>query len=413
MNVFCRLVGLPALALVSQFVWAGHGSAPSSSQPAYCKDSAAAPTPKCARTPSVVFDADGRLWLSWVQQGRIYVQSSTDGGKTLSKPVAVNREPENVLAHGESRPKIAIGPKGEIYLTWTQGLEKRFSSYIRFARSVDGGKTFSKPVTVNDNLDIIGHSFDSLAISRDGKIFIAWLDARDVEAAKAKNQPYNGSSLYYTWSDDGGKSFKPNVKAADYTCQCCRLQAAIDIDGLPLIVWRNVYPENIRDHALLKFADWDKPGRPVRVTHENWHIEGCPHHGPGLSIARDGRYHLTWYSAAPDATGLFYAYSDDVGSHFTQPIKFGNPAAMPAHPHVLSVGRRVDLVWLEFDGKNNQLKTMRSTDGGANWTEPRVLAETESGADNPFLHANGDRVYVSWATEKDGLKVIALDGVGR
>lgn len=86
---------------------------------------------------------------------------------------------------------------------------------------------------------------------------------------------------------------------------------------------------------------------------------------------------------------------------------------MPAHPHVLSIGKQVDLVWLEFDGKNNQLKTMRSTDGGTSWSEPRVLAETDSAVDNPFLHANGDRVYVSWAMDKDGLKLIALDGKAR
>ena len=413
-NAFSKLLIITGLCISAHTGWAkslaemlGHGE--DSGQPALCQDAATPPTPKCAKAPSADFDAKGRLWVSWVFQDRVYVQSSADGGKTLGKPVAVNLEPEKILAKGENRPKIKLGSRGQIFLSWSKSLEKGFSSDVRFSRSLDGGKTFSEPVTVNDDRQTIGHSFDSLGISRDGKVFIAWLDARDAEAAKDQGKPYNGTALYYTWSGNDGTSFVPGVKAADHTCECCRVQTDMDRDGMPVMTWRNIYPENIRDPALVKLSDWDKPGTPIRAGHENWYIEGCPHHGPSLSIADGGRYHLAWFSNAPDAQGLFYAHSDDSGAHFSDPLPFGNAKASPKHAHVLAHGQEVRMVWLESDGARSLLKTMRSDDAGASWSAPALLAESESEADSPFLHVQGGKAYVSWATKSDGLRVIRID----
>ena len=410
-----KILILAVVALACQFA---HAAGPSnkfetndgSESPKSCADSGTTPTASCAQTPSADFDTKGRLWVTWVFQNRLYVQSSSDGGQHLSLPLAVNREPEKILANGENRPKIKIGPEGQIYLTWSKSLDKDFSSDVRFSRSLDGGKTFSEPQTLNDNHLVIGHSFESLALDGGGKIFVAWLDARDAETAKTKREAYNGSSLYYTWSNNEGKSFESNVKAADHTCECCRIQTAIDNDGMPVITWRNIYSENIRDHAIVKLSNWSTPGKPIRVTHDDWYIEGCPHHGPGFSIASDGRYHLAWFSNTSDGPEVFYAYSDDKGAHFSKPEIAGYSQDRPSHPHVLSLGQSVYMVWLEFDGDTHLLKGKQSKDRGQNWSGAMVLAKTTSKADSPFLIHHGDNVYVSWANKAEGLKVIPLNG---
>ena len=162
-------------------------------------------------------------------------------------------------------------------------------------------------------------------------------------------------------------------------------------------------------HALVKLGDWERPGQPVRASHENWYVEGCPHHGPGLSIADGGRYHMAWFSGSPDAAGIFYAYSDDTGSHFSQPLPAGNPKGNPRHPHVLSSGKDVYLVWLESDGEKNRLKMMRSRDAGATWQAPSTLAESTSEMDSPFLHASRGKVYASLATKADGVRFMLVD----
>lgn len=95
-------------------------------------------------------------------------------------------------------------------------------------------------------------------------------------------------------------------------------------------MWRHVYDGNIRDHALSRFRDWNTPGPAQRVSSENWQIDACPHHGPGLSIADDGRVHGVWFSGAPDRQGLFYGHASDAAAGFSAPHSFGNPGAK--HP---------------------------------------------------------------------------------
>lgn len=372
-----------------------------------CADPNVLPSSQCAETVSAVFDHKGMLWTTWAHNGHVYVQSSQDKGISFSSPVLVNAAPEKIAAKGEYRPKIKLDMQDNIYLTWTRTLEKRHSGNIRFSRSIDGGKHFSDPVTVNDNLEIISHRFDSLAIGKNGEIFIAWLDARDVEAAKKAGQAFEGSSLYYTWSDDGGQHFYPNKRIAAHTCQCCRLDTAINKDNLPVIIWRHVFDGGIRDHAINRFSDWNTPGDVNRLSRENWKIDACPHHGPGLSIADTDSYHAVWFSNSDTKQGLFYAYSNDAGQHFSEPVNFGNAGA--SHPQVLALGNHVKIVWQEFDGSHSIVQLMKSADAGKNWTKPEVIARTTASVDNPFLVSDGRTAYLSWKIQPQAYRLQAID----
>ncbi|MBN2255203.1 MAG: exo-alpha-sialidase, partial [Deltaproteobacteria bacterium] len=227
--------------------------------------------------------------------------------------------------------------------------------------------------------------------------------------AQKQGKAFNGTSLYYTWSDDGGRSFHPDKKIADSTCQCCRLQTAFDKDGLPVVIWRHIFHDNIRDHALVKFEDWSRPAPLVRLSRENWRIDACPHHGPGLSIGEDGRYHAVWFNNAPEFHGLFYAYSNDHGQHFSVPLRFGDYEKGAAHPHVLSQGEKVTVVWKEFDGKSTRILSMESPDGGVSWYDPKIVARTSGSSDNPFLLTDSEHRYLSWQTEKEGYRLLDLD----
>lgn len=365
-------------------------------QKAYCADPHAGPVIACSETVTAAFGNDGTLWIAWVVRDRIYLQASVDQGKHFSTPVAVNAEPESIAARGEYRPKIKLDAQGNIFLTWTQNLEKRHTGHIRFSRSTDGGKTFSKPVTVNDNLDVIGHRFDALAVGKNGEIFVAWLDSRDKEKAKAAKQEFSGTAVYYAWSDNGGKSFYPNKMVAPHSCECCRLGVEIDADNLPVVLWRHVYDGNIRDHALVKFKDWHTPGPVRRVSDEQWKIDACPHHGPALSIADNGAYHAVWFSGAADKQGLFYGYSKDGGLSYSPAYHFGHQGAK--HPNVLAIGSKVVVVWSEFDGSHNLLQLIKSEDGGQSWSQPRQIGKTPEAADDAFLLSDGENVYLSWQT---------------
>jgi hypothetical protein len=372
---------------------------------AQCVNNLTQPKISCANTVSATFDHKGVLWIVWSNGEHAYVQSSVDKGQTFSAAVQVNENPEKIAADGESRPKIQTDAQGRIYLTWVQSLDDKRSSYIRFSRSTDGGKHFSAPVTVNDNLEIIRHRFDSLAVGQKGEVFIAWLDARHTEAAKKAGQEFSGLSLYYAWSKDGGEHFYPNKKIADGTCECCRVASVISKDNLPVVAWRHIFSGGIRDHALVKFQDWDTPGSLTHLGQENWKIDACPHHGPGLAVAEDGTYHAVWFSHAEKKQGLFYAHSHD-GNRFSTPLNFGGQGA--SHPHVSALGQQVAIAWQEFDGKVNRVQVMKSVDGGKRWTKPETVAQSAEKVDQPFLIHDGQQIYLSWQAQQQSYQLRPL-----
>lgn len=362
---------------------------------------------------SAVFDERGTLWLAQVQDGHVLVSQSVDQGKSYSKAVRVNAQPEYISASGETRPKILTGKNGNIYISWTQSLETPYAGNIRFSRSVDGGKRFSAPITINDNLDPITHRFEAMGINARGQIFLAWLDKRDAVVAKNKGEKYSGIAVYSAMSDDDGKSFHANTKVADHTCECCRVAMAIDSADTPVIVWRHIFGKNVRDHALARLDGTPHKADEAavnRVTFDNWEVEACPHHGPALSIV-GGKLHLTWFNHGTVRSGLFYAHSEDGGKTFSTPLSLGNSARQPGHAAVLGRGGNVYLAWKEFDGEVTTIKAMRSHDGGNTWGAELTVAESRDVSDHPLLIADKEQVYLSWSSKLEGYRLLALQDI--
>jgi len=355
----------------------------------------------------VAFDARGRLWRARVENRQLWISRSDDAGKTFTSPVAVNREPERIAADGENWPKLAFGKNGELYVSWTQSLDQPFSGNVRFARSFDDGRSFGTPLTVNDNTDIISHRFDSLLVDGRGRVWLAWLDKRDASAARQRGERYTGAALYYAVSDDRGVSFAPNRKLADHSCECCRIALARDADGTPVAFWRHVFGRNTRDHALARL---DNAAALQRVSHEQWAVDACPHHGPALGISAGGVLHLAWYSGAEKRRGLFYAFSRDRGQTFSAPLAFGHPDAQAGHPQVLALGVRVALAWKEFDGQQTVIRVQQSHDDGRTFTQPVTLATSTSASDHPLLVSDGTRVLLSWNSAAEGHRLVPLSG---
>lgn len=341
------------------------------------------------------FDDTGRLWLARVVGQQLLVSHSDDGGRTFSEASTVNRENELISADGEARPQLAVVGQ-RVYVSWTQALPQPFAGHIRFAVSEDGGKTFSDPVTVNDDTRPITHRFNAMLADARG-VTLAWIDKRD----GAGNPDYRGAAIYTAQSTDGGRSFQTNRKLADHSCECCRLGLAADTDGTPVVLWRQIFGRNVRDFALARL---DEPLH--RASEDGWEIDACPHHGGSLAIADDGARHLAWFTGAERSPGLHYRRID--GQTMTPPLRFGNLDAQAGHPQVAAEGRRVVLVWREFDGRHNQIRSMTSLDRGQRWSAPTTLARTTGAADDPLLASSGSAVWLVWNTANDGLRTLKL-----
>lgn len=132
-------------------------------------------------TPSVGSDAKGNFFVVYSTFNQIASHYSTDNGKTWSEAIPI------AAATGQDQynPTVVAHPKKEsLIVTWTQagkvGSEAdTCKSNIMFSSSGNGGKKWSKPLRVNQNIgNCIDEDFTPRgsmpAIAADGKTFITW-----------------------------------------------------------------------------------------------------------------------------------------------------------------------------------------------------------------------------------------------
>lgn len=145
-----------------------------------------------------------------------YVRS-TDQGETWSQPVPIDPGNQN----SERPPLLAGDPSSEaLYLVWYGHTEAMNDAEdfdedleILFRSSQDGGVTWSERSIVNDDEAGVDQYEPGISLAPNGRIDIAWYDFR--------NSPDGGSDdsglsdVYYTYSEDDGSTFAPNLRVND------------------------------------------------------------------------------------------------------------------------------------------------------------------------------------------------------
>lgn len=341
---------------------------------------------------SAALDRDGRLWVAYAQPagtaGQIVLQRSDDGGTTWQPAVKVNSLPEPVAAEGENRPKLAFGTGGETYVTWTSPTSAQFTGDIRFARSLDGGKTWSAPLVVHRDRQLITHRFESLIVDPQGQLWIAWVDKRDLKTAEEAGHAYRGAAIYYAHSDDRGATWSNDAKLADSSCECCRIALALNPQGRVGAMWRHVFEPNERDHA---FALLGSPTPGVeRVTFDRWRVDACPHQGPSLAFGPDGTRHAVWFNQVDGQGRAFYGQLTKQGPRDVRTLPAG-----ATHADVAVAGSRVAVAWKRFDGSVTKIESLLSNDSGKSFA-PGPSLQTAGDSDQPRLVTAGQRMLLVW-----------------
>ena len=346
---------------------------------------------------------DGRLWVVGLNaQAQLFVQSTPlDGALQWSEARILSTGADPIAADGESRPKIVFGPKGWAVISYTMPLAKPYTGFIRMLRSSDGGQTFSAPFTVHQDRQEITHRFDSVAFDGQGVLHTLWVDKRD-QPPKGSAQKYAGAAIYRNESKDGGQTFGPDTKVADHSCECCRIGLARNPQGQLQATWRHVFDNSTRDHA---FASVGAPANHItRSTHDDWQINACPHHGPGLALnAATSGYHTVWFGIrkvnGQDQAAVRYARLNAQGEPLPETLRV-LPDARAEHADVMADGQNVAVVWRSSEGAQTTLKAWLSTDGGQNFTL-KTLGQATGYNDHPRLAQSGARMVVVWRNTQE------------
>jgi len=369
---------------------------------------------KCAKTMTSAFAPNGDLWRLWAQQQKLWVQISQDNGISFSAPKSLAIPAEKISARNENRPKIAFDNAGGVYLSWATPRERKYTADVRFSYSKDYGNSFLKPITVNNDNLLAGHSFNEMLVTANGEVSIVWLDGRLSHQLRKQGKKSNGSALFlaqanFKEASSDNLAVFTNQQLANGTCVCCRIAMDFNKKGDLAILWRHIYGDNIREFALLTHIKNEETGRKIyQVSHDHWKINGCPHQGGAISVDKENRYHMVWFNQGELGKGIFYASSGDQGKTLSQPISVGTLSQQASHPYVNKNNENIDIVWTQFNGFEHQLWHQRSINNGQSFSKASLLATAQKGSDRPFIINKGKTSYVSWQRPKQGHWLQAL-----
>lgn len=315
-----------------------------------------------AAEPAVAAAPDGGIFVVWVEHGTgktadVFLQKFDIGGKTVSEKTRVNANAGEATAWRGDPPTLVVGAAGAIYVGWTKRVKTETATGTDFYISVsrDGGKTFQSAVKVNDDAAPASHGMHSLAVDKNGKIFAAWLDERNIkkhaqnkfsphfEFVRAQHTPAAeqaqeaiepNSEVFFAVSSDDGKSFSANKKLSSEVCPCCKTAVLAAPNGAVYVSWRQVVGDNFRHIAVTSSSDGGENfTTPTIVSDDRWQILGCPVSGASLGVNQNNRLKIVWFTAgASGMPGLYESESNDNAKTFSprklisEGTDFGTPA---------------------------------------------------------------------------------------
>lgn len=392
-------------------------------------------TPSIAALGDVVAVAWGATTLGSSRRAAtdVFVAVSRDGGRRFGSPRRVNDIDGDASLGGEQPPRVALvagaGLEPSIVVVWTA--KRPEGTRLLLARSDDGGTSFGRATAIAGGEAAGNRGWESIATDRDGQVVAVWLDHREAAAATAGAMNHAGhnhsasgttkadgvaraqlSKLYFSRLARGAGRDETQTIAAG-VCYCCKTAVAAGSDGSIYAAWRHVYPGNVRDIAFTVSRDGGRTFvAPLRVSDDQWVLDGCPENGPGMAVDSRNRVHVVWPTLVSGSTPdveptleLFYAISND-GRSFAPRQRI--PAeGVPRHVQIAAASDdSLILVWEEQASDTRRI-VMARTDGNAGRFSRRVVSDSGR-AIYPALAATRTATVVVWANVASDQSVIQV-----
>ncbi|MDX6304601.1 MAG: hypothetical protein QOI77_1570 [Blastocatellia bacterium] len=334
-----------------------------------------------ASEPAVTIAKDGGAYVVWVEHrdrdGDVMLRRFNGAGQPLGDPIRINPQPGQATAWRGDPPTVAVAADGTLYVGWTARVESSTGNLtdIYLSASRDGGKSFASPVKVNDDQKPAVHGMHSLAISDDGRVYLAWLDERNVAPAPMQDMKMDANSsgrhvesnreVFLASSVDGGQSFSQNQRVATDVCPCCKTSLAVAKDGRIYVSWRQVLPGDYRHIAVSSSSDQGKTfAKPSIVSDDEWVLKGCPVSGAALLAGADATLRVLWYAGSDKGQrGVYWSESRDAGKTFT-PRQLLAASSARGTPVLLRGQLTSDIgVWQSGEGNKAQILLARLDQG--------------------------------------------------
>ncbi len=258
--------------------------------------------------PFLAVANDGTVFVLWVaaEQREIMLATSRDG-LSFWGPVGV--------AVGDS-PSADIDRSGVLYVVWDIWVKNHFE--IRTASSKNGGKTFSRPITITTEAQ--GFRSPALAVDERGALLVAW-EGRGISISRSEN----------------GRAFTTIT--------------------LP----RGIAAEDHLPSAKVS-------GRVINAED----------HLPNIKAGRRGQVYVTWEALAHKQYAIMFSRSEDDGKTFSPPVKIFSSSVAAWDPKLeVAADGTIPLVWSSSLGPvlyEQYISFSHSSDEGRTFSQPTSLS---------------------------------------
>jgi len=267
-----------------------------------------------------------------------------------------------------------------VYAIW-QGQTSGDVGDIYFAKSADGGQSFSTEVKIYDVSVTAYHTWPSIAVSQNGNIYIAWTAVTD----EGSGDEYN---IWFTLSDDGGSSFEdPLPLTTNGTC----ILPAIGAYGDNVYIMyadASIYPS--ANYYFVKSANNGTSfGSPALVNDvtptATIKFEGLI----TITVDGSGNIYLAWVDGRrADGKGdIFFSKSTDSGENFSTDVMVNdiNESGADSEQYLPSIAVDGSNVYVSFtdmrlgpDWDDNRVYMAKSDDGGSTFDTEVLLNDPDA-----------------------------------
>lgn len=162
---------------------------------------------------------DGKVFVAWSSQGKIFLDRSFNGGEWwLSNDIVVAEQKGgwnlNIPGHGRYNGMPVLTSdhsksqyRGSLYIVWADQRNGEDDADIWFSRSHNFGDNWSAPTRVNNDPKGKHQYMPSMTVdAATGYVYVLYYDRREYEDSR--------TDVYLAYSNDGGASFK-NIKISE------------------------------------------------------------------------------------------------------------------------------------------------------------------------------------------------------
>lgn len=305
--------------------------------------------------PTVAIDARGRPLVAWVDQATKDIYFGKQG-----EAVNVSRSPRTF----SWLPRLALDAKGTIFILWQEIIFSGGShgGDILFARSADGGASFSAPLNLSDSRAGDGKGRISKEIWHNGSLDLA----ASGDTLYAAWTEYEGA-LWLRRSTDGGKSFSQSIRIQE--AKPARAPSLAVHGNTVYLAW-TVGDDEAADIRVAKSSDGGANfAAPVVVERSPGYSDA-----PKLAVDARGTLHLVY----AENKRVLYSRSADGAASFERPRDIsGRGAGFPA----LGADAKGNLyiLWERFAEHPLLARGLAfavSGDGGATFTAPVLVPDS-------------------------------------